>query len=221
MKFLHIVLFTALFALPNVYADDTSKKPQLSSIEFKNEYFYSKEGVFLKEKAKDAIIALMNYHGYPVYDGIRDDIWAMDYGVGHFAEVGLSGIMYENNKTNMYMLLDLFLLPNQMLGEHRHVDGVDTAAKREGWLLRWGKSYVAGIGEDNMADFPEVKIPKSHWDGKVSSKHIIEALPGSFNSLKEVLSNHWQFAGKEGAIMTEVANFADSDAVKRTDPKMK
>lgn len=101
-----------------------------------------------------------------------------------------------------------------------HVDGEETAAKREGWLVRWGKSYIAGVGEDNMASFPEVKIPEVHWDGKVSSKHIIEGTPGTFTNLSEVLSRHWQLAGPEGAIITEVANFADGKAVKRSDPKM-
>ncbi|MGS0497598.1 hypothetical protein CWB85_20430 [Pseudoalteromonas sp. S1727] len=192
----------------------------IDSIKFKNSDFYDASGVFLKEKAKDAILALLNYHGYPVFDGIREKIFVMDYNSGNFLNVGLSGLMYENNQTNLYMLLDIFLLPNQMLAEHWHVDGETTAAKREGWLVRWGKSYIAGIGENNMADHPEVTIPKIHWDGKVSAQHIEVAEPGDFLNLKQVLSPHWQMAGNEGAIITEVANFADGKAVKRSDPKM-
>ena len=196
-----------------------TEKKDISSIQFKNSFFYDKDGKFLEEKAKDAIMALLEYHGYPLFDGIREQIFVMDYNSGKFAEVGLSGLMYENNKTNLYMLLDIFLLPNQMLAEHWHVDG-EVAAKREGWLTRWGKSYVVGIGEDNMKDYPQVKVPKVHWDGKVVAKHVIESYPGTFINLAQVLSRHWQLAGKEGAIITEVANYAENEAVKRSDPKM-
>lgn len=197
-----------------------SKEVCADSIYFDNSYFYDKDGKFIEERAKDAIIALLEFHDYTLFEGIRDRIFVMDYNSGNFSQVGLSGIMYENNKKNMYMLLDIFLLPNQMLAEHWHVDGVDTPAKREGWLVRSGISYIAGVGEDNMSKFPEVKIPKVHMNGTVHSKHIIKAGPGDFENLKVVKSKHWQMAGKDGAIITEVANYADGDAVKRSDPKM-
>ncbi|MDN3377331.1 MULTISPECIES: hypothetical protein [unclassified Pseudoalteromonas] len=220
MKIMTACIVTGLLFVSQVLAHEPTSDKQLNSIKFENAYFYNSEGEFAKEKAKDAIIALMKYHQYPIYEGIRDDLWVMDYNAGRFAEVGLSGITYENNQKNLYMLLDIFLLPNQMLAEHWHVDGEETAAKREGWLVRWGKSYIAGVGENNMADFPQVKIPHIHWGGKVEAKNIVEGVPGSFTNLQQVLSKHWQMAGKEGAIITEVANFADGKAVKRSDPKM-
>ncbi|MBK1792008.1 hypothetical protein [Persicirhabdus sediminis] len=207
-------------ATPTSAAEPAATSEQKPSIEFANEYFYNDAGEFQEEKAKDAIMALLKYHNYPIFDGIRERIFVMDYKAGRFAEVGLSGIMYANHQVNQYMLLDIFLLPNQMLAEHWHVDGEETPAKREGWLVRNGISYIAGIGEDNMADFPEVKIPQIHWDGKVSAKHIVKGEPGSFTDLAEILSRHWQMAGPEGAIITEVANYADGAAVRRSDPKM-
>lgn len=217
-----LVSAVALSLAPCLPAEQatTAATEKASSIHFENAYFYDDKGTFLPEKAKDAIIALLTYHGYPLFDGIREQIFVNDYNAGRFAEVGLSGLMYANNQKNMYMLLDIFLLPNQMLAEHWHVDGETTPAKREGWLVRWGKSYIAGIGEDNMSEFPHIKIPQIHWDGKVEAKHIIETNPGEFVDLAEVLSKHWQMAGKEGAIITEVANYADNDAVRRSDPKM-
>jgi D-lyxose ketol-isomerase len=212
------LVFVFTLAINTAFANTPSADKQ--SINFPNSYYYDAKGNFVEERAKDAIIAMLEYHGYSMFDGLRDKIFATDYNSGQFAQVGLSGIMYENNQTNLYMLLDIFLLPNQMLAEHWHVDGETTAAKREGWLVRWGKSYIAGVGVDNMSEFPEIKIPEVHWDGKVEAKHIILAKPGDFLNLTEVLSRHWQMAGDEGAIITEVANFADGAAVKRSDPKM-
>ncbi len=29
----------------------------------------------------------MKYHGYPVYDGIREKLWVSDYGTGQFAKL--------------------------------------------------------------------------------------------------------------------------------------
>ncbi|WP_127717050.1 hypothetical protein [Halobacteriovorax sp. HLS] len=219
--FITFLLFTNLAHSKSVCTSRVKKSQAcLDSIKFKNSDFYNSKGKFLPEKAKDAVIAVLNYHGYPMFKGIREKIFVMDYNSGNFLKVGLSGLMYENNQKNLYMLLDIFLLPNQMLAEHWHIDGETTAAKREGWLIRWGRSYVAGIGKNNLKDYPEVKVPKIHWNGKVSAKHIKVANPGDFYNLEQVLSPHWQMAGKEGAIITEVANFADGKAVKRSDPKM-
>ena len=38
-----------------------------ASIRFDNSYYYGPDGEFQADKAKDAYIALMKYHGYPVW----------------------------------------------------------------------------------------------------------------------------------------------------------
>ena len=68
------------------------------SIKFDNSYFYDKDGKFQEEKAKDAYIALMKYHGYPVYKEMREKIWVSDYGKGEFARFGLGARMWVNNE---------------------------------------------------------------------------------------------------------------------------
>lgn len=188
---------------------------------YDNSYFYDDNGTFLQEKAKDAIISLMEYHGYPTFPGIRDKMFVADYNAGRFADVGISGIMFENSQTNMYMLLDFFLLPNQMVAEHYHTDGETSAAKREGWLVRWGDAYIGGIGEDNLQQFKNLTIPQVHLNGTVQVKNVTLAKPGSFTNMKQVLTNHWMMAGENGAIITEVANYSDSKTSIRIDPKMK
>lgn len=66
--------------------------------QFSNADFYSEDGVFQEEKAKDAIIVLMKHHRYPVYDGIREKLWVSDYGTGKFADLGLAAHLFKNNE---------------------------------------------------------------------------------------------------------------------------
>ena len=187
-----------------------------SEITFDNQRFYGSDGKFLEEKAKDAVLALCKYHGYPVFPGLRENLWVSDYGTGEFTKLGLAAHIFVNNVKDRYMLLDMFLLPNQMLPEHWHVEGEGNPAKREGWLVRWGKSHVVGVGEPNLGE--EVVVPKCHWGGKVTTRHEVVATPGMFVPLAEVHSRHWQFAGPEGAIITEVANVHTGSAVRHSDP---
>ncbi len=69
------------------------------NIKFDNAFFY-KDGKFDLEKGRDAIIALMKHHGYPVYPGIREKLFVSDYGLGHFTEVGLAAVMWKNNEAD-------------------------------------------------------------------------------------------------------------------------
>jgi len=216
LTWIGIALVALMFSFTS--ANNWEKEEKCSSsITFNNEDFYKSNGAFDVEKAKDAIMALMEYHNYPVFPGIRESLWVSDYGTGQFTKLGLAANMFENNEEDRYMLMDLFLLPGQMLPEHWHLDTEKNPAKREGWLIRWGKSYVVGIGDDNMTEYPEVVVPDVHMNGEVTTKHIVPARPGTFVPLVEVYSKHWQFGGKEGAIITEVANVHTDDAVRHSD----
>ena len=188
-----------------------------STITFKNENFYKADGTFDVEKGKDAIVALAKYHGYNIFSGFREGLWVSDYGTGKYTELGLAAFMFKNNETDRYMLMDLFLLPNQMLPEHWHLEGASNTAKLEGWLVRNGKSYIVGEGEENLASFPTVKIPDCHLNGKAETKHVVEGVPGTFTPQDIVFAKHWQFGGEEGAIITEVANVHTDAAVRHSD----
>jgi D-lyxose ketol-isomerase len=201
-------------------AAETNTAPVKGSITFDNADFYSEQGEFIEDKAKDAIIALMEYHHYPVYEGVKEKLWVSDYGTGKFTELGLAAHLFMNNEQDRYMLMDMFLLPGQMLPEHWHLDAGELPAKREGWLIRHGKSYVVGIGDDNMDSFPMVVVPSVHMDGLVTTKHIIEADAGMFVPLAAVYSRHWQFGGPEGAIITEVANVHSAAHVRHSDAEI-
>lgn len=194
------------------------RRDRKALIQFTDEQFYDKEGKFDVEKAKDGVLSLCRYHRYPVFPAMRENLWVSDYGVGQFAKAGLAAYVFVNNEKDRYMLLDIFLLPNQMLPEHWHVASGENPAKREGWLVRWGLSHIVGIGEPNLG--PEVAIPACHNGGKTETKHEVVATAGMFVPLAEVESKHWQYGGPEGAIITEVANVHTNAGVRHTDPVM-
>ena len=188
------------------------------SIKFKNADFYGKDGKFIEDKGKEAYIAVMKYHGYPVYKDMKKNLWVSDYGIGQFTKVGLGARMWVNNEKDRYMQMDIYLLPGQMLPEHWHVKTQKNPAKLEGWLIRYGLSHVVGEGEPNLSK--DVVIPKCHMKGTTTTKHEVICGPGDFTPLNRVGARHWQFAGPEGVILTEVANVHDNSGVRHSDKVM-
>lgn len=186
-------------------------------LQFNNADFYS-NGKFQVEKAKDAIVAVCRHHGYGIFPGFRDKLWVSDYDAGQFAKLGLAAYMFCNNVEDRYMLMDLFLLPGQMLPEHWHLEADGNPAKREGWLVRAGLSHIVGIGEDNLSK--DIVIPKFHCGGTVSTRHEVAATAGMFVPLAKVGAKHWQYGGPEGAVITEVANVHTDAGVRHADPAL-
>lgn len=210
-----LAAFSAVVRAADAAPQPAAGKPK---IRFTDDELAGADGNFDVEKAKDAIEALCKYHGYPIFPGFRDGLWISDYGCNQFTQVGLAAYSFVNNVEDRYMMMDIFLLPGQMLPEHWHVPGEGNPAKLEGWLVRWGVSHIVGIGEPNLT--PEVVVPQAHWNGQVTTRHDTKATPGMFVKLAQVESRHWQFAGPEGAIVTEVANVHTNSAVRHSDPKM-
>ncbi|MCL2623623.1 MAG: hypothetical protein FWD31_08165 [Planctomycetaceae bacterium] len=214
-----VALTGSAFAQQN-RPNQPQNRPQRVLPTFDNASFYDANGKFLEEKAKDAILALCAYHRYPIFPGLRENLWVFDYGLGRYTELGLACYMYANHVAgpSSYMLSSLYLLPNQMLPEHWHEVPEDKlcAQKDEGWAIHWGRSYVIGEGEPNLP--PEVVVPQCHCNGTVTVSHCTVADPGVFVPLVKVGTRHWQFAGKEGVILSEVANCHDNAAVRHTDP---
>jgi D-lyxose ketol-isomerase len=188
------------------------------SIGFANEYFYDADGKFNEDKAKDAYIAMMKYHGYPVFEGVKEKLWVSDYGTGQFAKLGLGANSFVNNEEERYMLMDIFMLPNQMLPEHFHLPTAKNPAKMEGWLCRHGLSYVYGEGTPTSP--MKAVVPKCHMNGTVTISSEVVLKPGMFTPQPKVESPHWQFAGPEGAILTEVATVHDNTGVRHSDKNL-
>ena len=192
-----------------------TKKPALV---FDNASFYNADGTFNVEAGKDAYIAVMKYHGYPVFEGLREGLWVSDYGLGQFTKLGLGATGFINDQESGYLGQDLFLLPGQMLPEHYHLVTEKGPAKMEGWHVRHGISYVYGEGEptENM----KAVVPKCHMNGTVSVSHEIILHPGETATLNRKTARHWQFGGPEGAIVSEYGTFHDNDGVRHSDPNI-
>ena len=185
-----------------------------AKLAFRNADFY-KNGKFDVDAGKDAILELMRYHGYPVFKGIREQLWVSDYGLGQFTKLGLAALGFINDLESSYMVQDLYLLPNQMLPEHYHIKTDKTTPKMEGWTVRHGLSYVYGEGERTpnlhavVPDFEKDHVTVWH-------ETILE--PGQSAKLNRPTARHWQFAGPEGVILTEAATYHDNAAVRHIDP---
>ena len=200
-------------------AAGTSTAPAAApaAIAFKNAEFYDSKGKFSKEAAKDAYIALMRYHGYPVFEGLREGLWVSDYGLGKFTELGLGAFGFLNDQESGYLGQDLYLLPRQMLPEHYHLPTPKGPSKMEGWHVRHGISYTYGEGERTKNMY--AVIPDFETE-HVSVFHETALRPGQSTKLNRKGAHHWQFGGPEGAIVSEYGTYHDNDGVRHADPRL-
>ena len=195
----------------------TQTKPKYQ--QYKNEDFYTADGTFDTEKARQAYYEMMDYFHYPIVDRLKgDEFWAIDFGLGRFTEVGMAGIFWVNNLEDDYFGHEIYLLPGQRIPEHGH-DKTDKAdAKLEAWMPRHGFIYIYGEGQPTPGvdvDIPEAE--KDYWIAKTKKK----LLPGEVGQLEEAGSMHWMMAGGEGAIVSEFATYHDGDGLKFSNPNVK
>ncbi len=187
---------------------------------FKNGDFYSVDGKFNEQAAKDACFALCKHFGYPLNDRVLKEIFVTDFGLGQFTEVGLGCVVWVDDKTSNYASLEVFLLPNQMIPEHWHVaiESEGVAPKMEGWTVRYGSTFAYGEGEPTK-DIA-VKIPACQTKFVTAMKEA-RLRPGEYVGVSKPMEKHWQQAGPEGCILTETSTYHSGAAVRFTDPKIK
>jgi len=194
-----------------------AKVRKRAALKFNNDDFYTADGKFDPEAAKDAYIRLMKYHRYPLFEGLRDRLWVSDYGIGEFTKLGLGAICFINDEESSYLGQDLYLLPGQMLPEHYHLKTDKCPPKMEGWHVRHGISYVYGEGDPPKK--LKAAIPESQKEYvTVTGETILK--PGQSCKLNRMTAHHWQFGGPEGAIVTEYGTFHDNDGVRHHNPKL-
>ncbi len=106
--------------------------------------------------------------GYPISDRLKKEMWILDFGLDDFARVGMAGIFWLNRQDHNYFGHEIYLLPGQMIPEHKHLATDKGGAKMESWQPRHGMIYTFGDGEPT----PELldKIPPSQRD-LVKSRH--------------------------------------------------
>jgi D-lyxose ketol-isomerase len=181
----------------------------------RNEDFYT-DGKFNAEAAKKAYYEMMERFNYPIYDRLKTaEFWALDFGLGKFTEVGMAGIFWVNNQKDNYFGHEIYLLPGQMIPEHKHVKTDAAGPKLEAWQPRYGWIYIYGEGTPTPG--VEARIPESHKQCAVARTEK-KLLPGEVGELAGAEQWHWMHA-PEGAIVTEYATYHDGKGLRFSHPK--
>jgi len=209
---------TALFCANNLAKDNDLKAIKKVKLpKYKNEDFYQ-NGKFQVDKAKKAYFDMMDAYGYPVPEFLRTNMWATDFGLGDFVNVGMAGIFWINSQESGYFAHEIFLLPHQMIVEHAHEATAKGKAKMESWHVRNGSIYT--LGEEGGPMPPEVKLPKSQ-EKFITVTKCAELNPGDIRTLNRVGAKHFMMGGSGGAIVSEYATFHDGDGLRFTNPGVK
>lgn len=186
---------------------------------YDNDYFY-KDGVFQQDKAFAAYYEMFEEMGYSLTDSLRSnvDFWVTDFGLGDFANVGMGGIFFFNDKEYRYFGHDIYLLPGQMIPEHRHEAAEGLPAKHESWQVRHGSIFNFSHGGEKT---PQVLalLPKSQLDANgVTCFNYRFMNVGEQDRLGKVAAPHFMIAGSDGAIVTEYACYHSPDGLRFTNP---
>jgi D-lyxose ketol-isomerase len=183
-----------------------------------NADFYTAEGKFAEDKAREAYFDLFRRFGYPISDRLKKEMWILDFGLGDFSRVGMAGIFWLNRQDHNYFGHEIYLLPGQMMPEHQHLATNKGGAKMESWQPRHGMIYTFGEGEPTP-EFLE-KIPPSQRD-LVRSRHCQPLGIDEVGDLNRLTAWHFMVAGPEGALVTEYGTFHDMDGLRFSNPKAK
>jgi len=184
-----------------------------------NKNFYHPDGTFHAVKAKQAYYDMMKRFGYPVYDKLKtDDFWAIDFGLGDFANVGMAGIFWWNDQKHDYFGHEIYLLPGQMIVEHGHVRTPEAKPKMEAWQVRHGSVYLFGEGEETNPC--PVELPESQAKF-ITVRNAKLLKPGEIAALNRPEAKHFMVVGPDGAIVTEYATYHDNAGLRFTNPGVK
>lgn len=181
-----------------------------------NSEFYNSSGVFNKKRALEAYYAMMERFSYPIPAVLRsDEFWTSDFAQGDFVNVGMAGIFWVNDKVYRYFAHEIFLLPGQMIVEHKHNVCDEGPPKMESWHVRHGEIHTFGEGEAT-ADLP-CHLPRSQLDaGAITVRYCKTLQAGEIASLNRITAPHFMIAGSAGAIVTEYGTTHYDEALEFT-----
>ena len=193
---------------------------------------YGADGAFSAAAAKKAYFDLMRAHKYPASKVLEtDQFWVCDFLQGDFTKLGMGGIFWINAKGQYgeagakaydgafkaasygYLGHEIYLLPGQMLPEHRHVGGSEGfGPKMEGWHVRYGSAQFFGehngtAGEKPISEMPAAERPWGFGQAWFKSKYFVTRCAGELYSQENPESWHFLRAGPEGCIVSEYATY--------------
>lgn len=215
-----ILMVAAVFAMIGCCTTQTPKtETEAMKAPFEKKYtnadFY-KDGVFQQDTAKKAFLEMFAHYDVPFTKFMEQNTWFTDFGLGDFENTGMGGIFWVNDSVNGYFSHDIYLLPGQMIPEHKHVK-TKFPAKIESWMVKDGWCYNFSEVGDVTADAPA--LPASQ-QGTTTSKHFVKQQVGELVHLADAGAETWHFlmAGPEGAIVHEYANYHDGAGLRFTNP---
>ncbi len=181
---------------------------------YTNDDFYV-DGKLSAEIALQAYKEMFAHYNMPVDEFLLKNMFITDFGLGDFENVGMAGVFWYNDAKHGYFAHEIFLLPGQMIVEHRHM-ATDYPAKMESWHVRQGSIYTFGEG-DETSDNPQT--PASQKDF-ISVNNVVELKVNGINTLNRAEAPHFMIAGAQGAIVSEYANYHDGNGLKFTNPNV-
>lgn len=182
---------------------------------YPNEFFYDKDGNFLQDRARQAFYEMFAAYHYPTCKFVDENIWFVDFGLGDFANTGMGGIFWLNREEYSYFSHDIYLLPGQMIPEHKHVKTA-YQPKMESWHVRYGSAYNWSEGEETI---PAISAPAESQKSTVNCKHCELLQVGDIRHLGEVETWHFLQGGPNGTIVTESATYHDGAGLRFSNPK--
>lgn len=188
---------------------------------YTNADFY-KDGVFQEAVAFEAYFDMFERMGFQLGDTLRanPNFWVAEFGLGDFENVGMAGIFFFNDKEFRYFGHDIYLLPGQMIPEHRHVAAEGLPAKHEAWQVRIGSIYNFSEGGDPNNPQALALIPKSQLEAKAVTCYNFKYMQmGDLDRLGRIEAPHFMMGGSEGTVVTEYACYHSPDGLKFTNPK--
>ena len=205
-----------------------------ASRNLKKRQFYGADGALDAEAVKTAYLDMIKGLGCPIPDVLKTDaLWVCDFLQRDISKLGMAGIFWINKtgtygdngakayngtyKTQKFGYLghEIYLLPGQLLPEHRHIGGPEGyGPKMESWHVRYGTvdffGEYAGAGDEKpISDMPESERPWGYGQDWFKSKYVARrtAASGRLYTLEDPESWHGQRAGPEGAIVAEYATY--------------
>lgn len=199
-----------------------------------NSALYQADGAFDPVASKKAYLEMMKAFGYPITDILEtEDFWVCDFVQRDFEKLGMGGVFWSNAKgiygesgakaysgefkakNYGYLGHEIYLLPGQMLPEHRHIGGGEGfGPKMEAWQVRYGSVDFFGEYKGEGTETPISEMPKSEqpWgfgEDWFKSKFVASrtAKSGKLYTMGDPESWHFQRAGAQGAIVTEYATY--------------
>lgn len=174
---------------------------------------YYKDGKFQGDVALKAYEDMLAHYEIKISDFMRKNLWITDFNLGDFENVGMAGLFWVNDPVNNYFGHEIYLLPNQMIAEHRHVKS-EFAPKMESWLVRDGSCFNFGQG-DVTPNAPKLPESQKKYITATSFKTQNE---GDVVHLGLIESSHFIIAGNDGTVITEFASYHDGNGLRFTNP---